>query len=81
MRCLNAPPMLSPHFFVGGGPLSPVRPRPIPPRSFIQMTKALMPGLVYATGVMMGTEILSRVNVLIMILIAIGGMRPPPSRA
>ena len=24
--------------------------------SFIQMTKSLMPGLVYATGVMLGTE-------------------------
>mmetsp|Transcript_12155 Transcript_12155/g.39980 ORF Transcript_12155/g.39980 Transcript_12155/m.39980 type:complete len:337 (+) Transcript_12155:83-1093(+) len=40
--------------------------------SFIQMTKALMPGLVYCTGVYMGTEKLTAVTSLNMIVIAIG---------
>jgi len=40
--------------------------------SFIQMTKSLMPGLVYATGVMMGTEQFTRANAANMVLIAFG---------
>ena len=40
--------------------------------SFIQMTKALMPGLVYACGVAFGTEKLARVTTLNMLIIAVG---------
>ncbi|GLI68172.1 hypothetical protein VaNZ11_012512 [Volvox africanus] len=40
--------------------------------SFIQMTKSLMPGLVYASGVMLGTEKYSRGVTLNMLLIAFG---------
>ena len=40
--------------------------------SFIQMTKSLMPGLVYATGVFMGTEQFSKANAANMALIAFG---------
>eukprot|EP00798_Chlamydomonas_sp_ICE-L_P001508 gene1508-32886_t len=40
--------------------------------SFIQMTKSLMPGLVYASGVMIGTEKYSRGVTLNMLLIAFG---------
>jgi hypothetical protein len=40
--------------------------------SFIQMTKSLMPGLVYASGVMLGTEKFSTGSAANMILIAFG---------
>ena len=40
--------------------------------SFIQMTKALMPGLVYACGVAFGMEKLTRVTTLNMVIIAVG---------
>lgn len=40
--------------------------------SFIQMTKSLMPGLVYASGVVMGTETFSRASAANMCLIAFG---------
>lgn len=40
--------------------------------SFIQMTKSLMPGLVYATGIALGTERFTRANAGIMLLIASG---------
>ena len=40
--------------------------------SFIQMTKALMPGLVYACGVVFGMEKLARVTTLNMVIIAVG---------
>lgn len=40
--------------------------------SFIQMTKSLMPGLVYATGIFMGTEQFSRASAANMMLIAFG---------
>lgn len=40
--------------------------------SFIQMTKSLMPGLVYATGIFMGTEHFSRASAANMMLIAFG---------
>ena len=40
--------------------------------SFIQMTKSLMPGLVYATGIAFGTERFTRGNVFNMLLIAFG---------
>lgn len=40
--------------------------------SFIQMTKSLMPGLVYASGVMLGTEKYSRGVTLNMLMIAFG---------
>eukprot|EP00201_Polytomella_parva_P010276 CAMPEP_0175054176 /NCGR_PEP_ID=MMETSP0052_2-20121109/9356_1 /TAXON_ID=51329 ORGANISM="Polytomella parva, Strain SAG 63-3" /NCGR_SAMPLE_ID=MMETSP0052_2 /ASSEMBLY_ACC=CAM_ASM_000194 /LENGTH=379 /DNA_ID=CAMNT_0016318835 /DNA_START=207 /DNA_END=1346 /DNA_ORIENTATION=+ len=40
--------------------------------SFIQMTKSLMPGLVYASGVFIGTEKFTRGTTLNMILIAFG---------
>lgn len=40
--------------------------------SFIQMTKSLMPGLVYASGVMLGTEKFSQGTTLNMLLIAFG---------
>lgn len=40
--------------------------------SFIQMTKSLMPGLVYATGIFMGTEHFSKANAANMVLIAFG---------
>ncbi|KAG2501749.1 hypothetical protein HYH03_000249 [Edaphochlamys debaryana] len=40
--------------------------------SFIQMTKSLMPGLVYASGVMLGTEKYARGVTLNMLLIAFG---------
>ncbi len=40
--------------------------------SFIQMTKSLMPGLVYATGILLGTEQFSRANAANMLLIAFG---------
>lgn len=40
--------------------------------SFIQMTKSLMPGLVYASGVMLGTEKLQNSITLNMLLIAFG---------
>jgi EamA domain-containing membrane protein RarD len=40
--------------------------------SFIQMTKSLMPGLVYATGIVLGTEQFSRANAANMMLIAFG---------
>lgn len=40
--------------------------------SFIQMTKSLMPGLVYACGVMLGTEKFSTYSALNMTLIAFG---------
>eukprot|EP00798_Chlamydomonas_sp_ICE-L_P024449 gene24449-10049_t len=40
--------------------------------SFIQMTKSLMPGLVYASGVMIGTEKFSKGTTLNMLLIAFG---------
>lgn len=40
--------------------------------SFIQMTKSLMPGLVYATGIFMGTEKFSKANAANMVLIAFG---------
>jgi hypothetical protein len=40
--------------------------------SFIQMTKSLMPGLVYATGVGLGTERFSRAVAANMTLIAFG---------
>jgi hypothetical protein len=40
--------------------------------SFIQMTKSLMPGLVYASGVLLGTEKYSRGVTLNMLLIAFG---------
>ena len=40
--------------------------------SFIQMTKSLMPGLVYGTGVFMGTEQFSKANAANMVLIAFG---------
>ena len=40
--------------------------------SFIQMTKSLMPGLVYASGVMLGTEKYSQGVTLNMLLIAFG---------
>lgn len=40
--------------------------------SFIQMTKSLMPGLVYACGVTLGTEKFSTSSALNMILIAFG---------
>ncbi len=36
------------------------------------MTKSLMPGLVYATGIMLGTEQFSRANAANMMLIAFG---------
>ena len=40
--------------------------------SFIQMTKALMPGLVYACGVAFGMEKLTKVTTLNMFIIAVG---------
>ena len=40
--------------------------------SFIQMTKSLMPGLVYATGVALGTETFSATSAANMVLIAFG---------
>ena len=40
--------------------------------SFIQMTKSLMPGLVYATGIGLGTERFTRANAATMALIAAG---------
>ena len=40
--------------------------------SFIQMTKSLMPGLVYATGIAFGTERFTRGSVLNMLLIVFG---------
>ena len=40
--------------------------------SFIQMTKSLMPGLVYATGIFMGTEHFTKANAANMVLIAFG---------
>ncbi|KAF5834994.1 triose-phosphate transporter family-domain-containing protein [Dunaliella salina] len=40
--------------------------------SFIQMTKSLMPGLVFASGVFLGTEKFSRGTTLNMLLIAFG---------
>ena len=40
--------------------------------SFIQMTKSLMPGLVYTCGVLLGTEKFSTSSALNMILIAFG---------
>mmetsp|Transcript_7911 Transcript_7911/g.16979 ORF Transcript_7911/g.16979 Transcript_7911/m.16979 type:complete len:399 (+) Transcript_7911:320-1516(+) len=40
--------------------------------SFIQMTKSLMPGLVYASGVLLGTEKYSKGTTLNMLLIAFG---------
>jgi hypothetical protein len=40
--------------------------------SFIQMTKSLMPGLVYATGIGLGTERFTRANAATMALIAFG---------
>jgi EamA domain-containing membrane protein RarD len=40
--------------------------------SFIQMTKSLMPGLVYATGILMGTEQFTRASAANMLLIAFG---------
>ncbi len=40
--------------------------------SFIQMTKSLMPGLVYASGCFLGTEKFSRGVTLNMLLIAFG---------
>jgi hypothetical protein len=40
--------------------------------SFIQMTKSLMPGLVYASGVVLGTEKFSRNVTANMCLIAFG---------
>lgn len=40
--------------------------------SFIQMTKSLMPGLVYASGVMLGTEKFSHGVTWNMLLIAFG---------
>ena len=40
--------------------------------SFIQMTKSLMPGLVYASGVMLATEKYSKGVTLNMLLIAFG---------
>ncbi len=40
--------------------------------SFIQMTKSLMPGLVYASGVIVGTEKFSNATTLNMLLIAFG---------
>ena len=36
------------------------------------MTKSLMPGLVYATGIVLGTEQFSRANAANMLLIAFG---------
>ena len=40
--------------------------------SFIQMTKSLMPGLVYATGIALGTEQFSSASAANMLLIAFG---------
>jgi uncharacterized membrane protein len=40
--------------------------------SFIQMTKSLMPGLVYASGVMLSTEKFSKATTLNMVMIAFG---------
>eukprot|EP00199_Chlamydomonas_sp_CCMP681_P002247 CAMPEP_0119108314 /NCGR_PEP_ID=MMETSP1180-20130426/13691_1 /TAXON_ID=3052 ORGANISM="Chlamydomonas cf sp, Strain CCMP681" /NCGR_SAMPLE_ID=MMETSP1180 /ASSEMBLY_ACC=CAM_ASM_000741 /LENGTH=384 /DNA_ID=CAMNT_0007093915 /DNA_START=119 /DNA_END=1273 /DNA_ORIENTATION=- len=40
--------------------------------SFIQMTKSLMPGLVYASGVMLGTEKYAQSTTLNMLMIAFG---------
>ena len=40
--------------------------------SFIQMTKSLMPGLVYASGVALGTEQFSKSSAANMLLIAFG---------
>ena len=40
--------------------------------SFIQMTKSLMPGLVYATGIALSTEQFSKANAANMLLIAFG---------